>query len=479
VADRGGAARDVGRRDVLALGALLAVLVAWLAVPPPIGLHGEAREGLVVREIVRHGSWILPRRLGELPSKPPLFHWIAALGAHAFGFGDTSLRLPSALAAWVVAATTFVLGAALGGRRTGWLAAGALLGMNPFWKCAAEARVDMVLTACTTVSLAAFLLWYQAVSDGKGDGRAARAACWLAAAGAVLAKGPLGLVLPALVIVVFLASRRDLGLLRRLWSWPLAAAVLALDGGWYALAWRAGGNAVLARQLLQENVHRFVGAGEFAAHPTKHSPFRMETMLALQFLPWNLALVVAARDAVRGGREDGAGRFLHVWWLVMLVVFTVSAAKRPVYLLPLAPALALVAGRWLGRALDAGARRGLVAGAVVVAALGAAASCWIAWAYHARRESLAPFAAEVAARVPGGATLAVSRQLEPPDLYVLAYRLDRDLARVRAECGEDTYLLVPRRQVPELAPRGFVVVTSGEQSRVAVALVRAPSCGGG
>src|SRR5262249_49714359 len=156
----------------------------------------------------------------------------------------------------------------------------------------------------------------------------------------------------------------------------------------------------------------------------------------------------------------GVGRFLHVWWIVVLVVFTVSLAKRPVYLLPLAPALALLAARWLARGLDAGARPRLVVAALVVAGLGATATRRMAWLYHARRASLAPFAAEVAARVPAGATLTASRQLEPPDLFVLAYRLDRALERVRAECGTDSYLLVPQRQLSQLSPRGFTAVTS-------------------
>jgi len=47
--------------------------------------------------------------------------------------------------------------------------------------------------------------------------------------------------------------------LRRLWSWPLAATVLLLDLGWYLLAYREGGQAFLALQLVRENVDRFVG----------------------------------------------------------------------------------------------------------------------------------------------------------------------------------------------------------------------------
>ncbi|MEO6029551.1 MAG: glycosyltransferase family 39 protein, partial [Candidatus Binatia bacterium] len=93
-----------------ALAAVLLVLLAWPLCTPPIGHHGEAREGLVVQDIVANGHWILPRRNGDLPSKPPLFHWAAALSTEVFGASDASLRLPSAIAAVVVALTTYALG---------------------------------------------------------------------------------------------------------------------------------------------------------------------------------------------------------------------------------------------------------------------------------------------------------------------------------------------------------------------------------
>lgn len=63
-------------------------LVPRLIFAPPIWTRGEAREGLVVQEILHNQQWILPFRSGELPSKPPLFHWIAARAALVFGESD-------------------------------------------------------------------------------------------------------------------------------------------------------------------------------------------------------------------------------------------------------------------------------------------------------------------------------------------------------------------------------------------------------
>jgi 4-amino-4-deoxy-L-arabinose transferase-like glycosyltransferase len=429
-------------RDVALVAALLAPLLLAPLWWPPIGEHGEAREGLVVQHIVARGEWILPRRNGELPSKPPLFHWLAAPLGHAFGVSDATLRLPSAVAAAVLAATTFALGAGIGGPAVGWLALGALLTMLGFWRSASEARVDMVFAACCTLSLAGFWVWY---GGGRRAG-AARALCYLGAACAVLAKGPVGLVLPGLVIGVFLLWQRDLRALPRLWSWPLAAVVALLDGGWYALAIRAGGHDFVAVQLLYENVDRFLGRHRFgtaAAEPGfRHFRLRMPIEFARHFFPANLALLWAARCGLRGERTDTAARFLHAWWITVLAFFTLAVGKRSVYLLPLAPAVALLAGRALAAIdLRSPRRRLAIATAIVAADLVALTAVQATRAYHARRHSLYDFARDVGRIVPANAALYAAPDLEKPALLVLAYRLDRAIGRAPAECTPDAFVL--------------------------------------
>src|SRR5215212_10017502 len=103
---------------------------------PPILNRGEAREGLVVQGIVHNQQWILPLRNSELPSKPPLFHWIAAGASLILGENDFATRLPSAVGAGVMLVVTFLMGRRMAGKLTGWLAVGALLGMYDFWHAA-------------------------------------------------------------------------------------------------------------------------------------------------------------------------------------------------------------------------------------------------------------------------------------------------------------------------------------------------------
>jgi len=104
----------INSRDALLLILVFAALLVRLLRSPPIWRHGEVREGLVVQGIVHTHEWILPFRNGELPSKPPLFHWIAALTAFVLGLSDSIVRLPSVIGAEVIVIATFLMGRAMG-----------------------------------------------------------------------------------------------------------------------------------------------------------------------------------------------------------------------------------------------------------------------------------------------------------------------------------------------------------------------------
>lgn len=461
-------------RDVSLLTLLVVATLAWPLVAPPIGTHGEAREGLVVEHIVDHDRWILPLRNGELPSKPPLFHWIAAAASRVAGPSDAMVRVPSALAAWLVLALVYLVGAVAGGRASGWFAVAALAGMHTFFESATEARVDMVFTAGVTLALVAFLRWDRCgVESARADPGWARVVCYAAFVAAVLTKGPAGAVLPGLVIVVFLAREGRLGRLRDLWSPRLALGAAVVVVGWYALATWLGGTDFLARQIFHENVDRFVGRGVFGMHGGR-SRLTMVENLATDLLPWNLVLVWAAVRWWRGEREDGVGRFLHTWWVVILLFFTAAYGKRGVYLLPLHPAIALLAGRALARlwgALPPRPARALVAGVATVT-LAVALVGQIVRVHRAGRQSLVPFGTEVRALVPRAEPLVADASLDESDLLVLAYRLDRDVPRVAAgACVAGAYRLASPREGAD----GGSVLARSQRRGVPVVLTRDPT----
>lgn len=439
--------------DLLALVAGLSVVLAGLAIFPAIWTRGEAREAMVVRDILRNGDWILPFRNGVLASKPPLFHWIATLAARAGGLTDVVFRLPSVLGALGLALATMSLGFDLEGRRRAWLAVGMLCGCFVFWDSGSEARVDMLFACAITVSLCGFWRWYRHEAAGG------KLACYLGVAAAVMTKGPAGAVLPGLVIVLFLLAERDLRALRSLWSWRLVLLAAAPVALWYGLAIRAGGHAFVAKQLLGENVDRFVGAGEFA-HRRQHHPFKLLQGFFAHLFPWSLLAVVAlARpDAARSHER----KFLHAWWIGVLAFFMVAAGRRNVYLLPLYPAVVLLAAGQVQPWLE---RHGVAAIAGVIALIDVAVVGGVQYGRvrDARAAELVPLAA-VARTLPASTTLRAAPVLKENEVVVTAFLADRRITRGPLTCEPGAAWLVnsSRRDLvpPALGPAATVMASA-------------------
>src|SRR5262249_60611338 len=88
--------------------------------------NDEAREVGIIQDVVV-GHWLWPRFNDELlPDKPTLFHWLAAIPCALFGFSETAVRLPSALAAAGTIWGTGEFGSWLFGLPAGGLAGGGL-----------------------------------------------------------------------------------------------------------------------------------------------------------------------------------------------------------------------------------------------------------------------------------------------------------------------------------------------------------------
>jgi 4-amino-4-deoxy-L-arabinose transferase-like glycosyltransferase len=329
-------------RSAVAVGVgsfcLTLALYVGCAAPLPFYNKSEPREALVVRAVLSGESLALPRLDGQgIPSKPPLFHWLAALAVVA---GVRPVELAMRLPSMVMAATSVAAAAALAtrgyGAAAGVATAAICAGSIEWLHAALQARVDMTLTTLVTLAV---LVWGGVLGAGLGR-RAVRLGYGLVAL-AVLAKGPVGAALPALVLIgAALATVRARRLTAFL-DWGGIAGAAAIAGSWYLAAWASGGEAFVSRQILHENLERLFGGGAGTAHP---QPVHYYGVALLgSFLPWTPLLPVALWDAwrARGPRE----RFLLAWAGTVFVFFSLAAGKRSAYLLPLFPPLAVLCGR--------------------------------------------------------------------------------------------------------------------------------------
>ena len=324
--------------------ALLLLLCAVLYFPylgtAPFFDKGEPREAMAVQDIVRRGEWLVPlKRATDMPSKPPLFHWSAAAAYHVTGrLDEATIRLPSAIYATLGVVLIYLLARKLFNAETALYAGAILATMLVYQDQALDARVDMTLCFFVMLSLALFYslyrgflshpFWYYLFFAVTGIG--------------TLAKGPLGILLPALVAGTFLLAKREWDLLAKFLFHPGIILMLALAAGWYVIAVTRGGEGFFDQQILQENLSRFAG-GSGHSHPIYYYiPY-----LISQALPWGLLLPVVLWDSFKKGAPSGDNRlFLKIWFAVMFVFFSIALGKRPVYLLPLYAALAILMAQW-------------------------------------------------------------------------------------------------------------------------------------
>jgi 4-amino-4-deoxy-L-arabinose transferase-like glycosyltransferase len=328
-------------RALLVFAGLFAVLLFWGLGELPFYTRGEPREGLVVQAMQWSGNWILPVVNGTyIPFKPPLFHWLALLAGFLFGTIDEfTLRSPSALFAAADVLVTYRVGARLWGERAGLISGIVLALCAEWWQAGTAAQVDMTLAFFISAACWYFYFLYERREFGllKALGLP------LLLGFAILAKGPVGLAVPALVILVFLGLRRDFAFLRKLHPLTSAAVLLLVAGSWYGAALWQGGAAFFFRQIVDENFRTAAGTYGHFQPVYYYLPIFLQNML-----PWSCFLPPLALFLYRQRKKLAEEHLLFplTWIGVGLAFFSASLGKRGVYVLSLYPAAAALFGAW-------------------------------------------------------------------------------------------------------------------------------------
>lgn len=317
-----------------------------------------------------------------LPWKPPLMYWLGALASMAFGtVNEWTVRMPSGLLAVGGIICCYLYVRKLFDDRSALFAALILGTSLQYLQAAGAARVDMTLTFFMEVAFFEFIL----IAEGLTR---RRMLLYGALAAAVLAKGPIGVALPGLVILIWMAVERRWSLLRDLKIFRGALLVLIIAGGWYAAAIVVGGGAFVHRQILSENIYRLFPNRAFH-EPHDHPFYFVELALLAGYLPWT-ALVPLALLATPQAKRIWNARFkyLVIWATTVLIFYNLPRSKRGAYLLALYPALATLTALMLNelrsritdspRAMRLTAlAEGLAFGAIAAATLGLEICLWL------------------------------------------------------------------------------------------------------
>jgi len=311
--------------------------------------------------------------------KPPLYFWLAAAaGAPGGRVTEAAARLPSALAGVALVALALAFGRRLVGAPSALLGAALLMTGFELADNARRVQLDVLLALWETLALAAF--WR--LDRGVGTRRANQGLLHAALGLAVLTKGPVGFLVPVLVMAAYLAWEGRLRALRAAFPWWGPALSIAP-----ALAWIAGAVALAPAGFFGAAVLDNL-FGRFFAGTSHGRPFYYYLyQFPLNFLPWFLlapALWIAGRGAVFAPGADPearrAWRFLLAWVGATLVFFSLSGGKRGIYALTCHPAAALLVADAVWRRARAigGVPREVRAVTALLAAGGAAGGVWLA-----------------------------------------------------------------------------------------------------
>jgi 4-amino-4-deoxy-L-arabinose transferase-like glycosyltransferase len=318
----------------------------------------EPRYAAVAEELRshRHGpAGLALLRLNDAPytQKPPLYFWTAAVvGSSGGRVTEWAARLPSALCGLLCVVLLVHCGARLVDRNTAALAGMILVTAFEFAHRARRAQLDVMLTLFESIALFAFWRLQNGSQHRARDIAVLHGALGLA----VLTKGPVGILVPLLVMATFLVLERRT---RRLWDLlPPWALALSLGPG---LVWIT--TALLLappgsfHEAVTENLFGRFFAGTSHARPITY--FLLQ--FPVTFLPWTLLWPVVGWFAWKRVFVPGSDpqrrrrwRFCLVWVAVSLVFFSLSAGKRGLYLLPVFPAAALLCAETLGALLPPG-----------------------------------------------------------------------------------------------------------------------------
>jgi 4-amino-4-deoxy-L-arabinose transferase-like glycosyltransferase len=335
----------------------------------------EAFYAEAAREMIESGDYLTPRYNYENRfQKPVLFYWAVAAAYAVAGVGAAAARISSALSGVGIAAIAWYLGRRWFGERTG-LIAGLIVSTS--FGCVAMARLslpDLPLAFFITASIAAGCL--ALFEPGPVRSRPMLLAAIAAGLG-FLTKGPIGLVVPLVVLIpILFLERRDALRLGPTLLALLVFATIALP--WYGVMTAVHGMAYLHSFFLTDNLERFATTRFNYPRPAW---FYVPIILG-GLLPWTAFAPLWIPGVVRFVRHRAAPSratlWLLVWAVFPLLLFSVSVGKQPRYVLPILPPVAVL----LAAALDArlasagrpaGGRRllvgcGIAAGVVVIAA---------------------------------------------------------------------------------------------------------------
>ena len=334
--------KTIKKQDVVFLSILIAlciILFFTLLGNRPLWDVDEGMHAATSKDMILSGDWITPQFNGKnFYDKPVLFNWLAAISFLLFGFTEFAARLPAAILGTGCVLATYFLGRRMHSPTIGLLGGLILATSVEFIVLSRVVVHDIALSFFITLALY-FFFW--GLTDSSR-----RKSVWLlfyASLGfAVLSKGPIGVLLPGLIIFLFLLVKRRWNIIKDMQiGWGILI-FLAIAGPWYGLI-IIENKDYAGYFFIQQNLAYFF-SGE-SRHP---EPFYYYIpILVGGFFPWFLFLPTALYRTFSKGfaRINDGTLLLLIWFGAVFIFFSTASSKLSTYILPLFPAVSLLVAK--------------------------------------------------------------------------------------------------------------------------------------
>ena len=420
-------ARAETRRDLIVVAVATLVFFSIGVGARDLWNPNEPIYGLGVVEMAERGDWLVPTVNGFVfAEKPILYYWMARVAAETLGgAGELALRLPSVLAGVAGGVMLFLLVVPYGGRARARIAVALYATTVAVFWGARTVQMDFLVTVTT---LGVILAVTRVLDHGLAPYRGWMLA-GLAAGLGFLAKGPVAWICPGIPLLLYVLWTRRV---RALWTPAVLVGALTsvvVAAPWFLLLAARGETEFLHEVLIRQNFTRFVEAWDHDAPWWYYGPYLLGDMS-----PWSWFLPLAAGLPGRDADERRLDLLAWLWIAGVVAFFSFSDSKRSAYILPVAPAVAVlvsgVARRLLEGRLSRLRTRLCVALLASFGVLAAAVGGAVAWKVLPDRPEIAT----------AGKALAVL--LVSGGLVVLASALWRSRARVASATAFFSLVLV-------------------------------------
>ncbi|MDD4954959.1 MAG: glycosyltransferase family 39 protein [Candidatus Omnitrophica bacterium] len=295
------------------------------------------------KEMVQQHTWSTPYLFGKPQFEKPIFtYWMLKLAFVMFGINSFSARLFPAIFAIFGVLAVYSLGlAGFKDRGKAFLSAVILMSSGMYIGLAKTVFTDMFFSVFIIMTFTFFYFAY--VNENKKRlGLLLSAVCMGLA---VLTKGPLGILIPFLAVIVFLAVKKNLKFLVCKDTILAFIALLIVIAPWYILMIQKYGSAFINEFILNDNLRRAVEA----QHEGHDTWYYYPSLMITGMLPWSLFVLGALFFLYKWLRqkENSFYIFLICWILSVFVIFQAAHSKVGNYIFPLFPPLALLAGGFI------------------------------------------------------------------------------------------------------------------------------------